>query len=209
MGGHKGGERASAIAVRLIATDIINSLYMPLLAGSDRTDQPPMSEILDKALQNANTAIHEAISEGGGTTCTTAVVLRDMVYIAHVGDSRCYLITKDTIEQLTRDHSVVQRLVELGQLTPEDALAHPRGHELYRVLGFKESVDVDIFSRRLSAGSRLLLCCDGLWNLVHESDLRHIVLDATSPQDACNALIARANMAGGRDNITAIVVQPK
>jgi protein phosphatase len=103
----------------------------------------------------------------------------------------------------------VQRLVELGQLTPEDALAHPRGHELYRVLGFKESVDVDIFSRRLSAGSRLLLCCDGLWNLVHESDLRHIVLDATSPQDACNALIARANMAGGRDNITAIVVQPK
>lgn len=134
-------------------------------------------------------------------------MLGDLAYIGHVGDSRAYLITNDNIEQITRDHSLVQRLIELDQLTPEEAVVHPQRNVLYRAIGQTENLEVDLLTRRLPPGSRLLLCSDGLWNLVPEEMILDIVRSTKTPQEACDRLITTANDRGGPDNITAILVQ--
>jgi PPM family protein phosphatase len=151
--------------------------------------------------------VHQQIPKGGGTTCTAVVVLGDRAYVAHVGDSRAYMITKDGLEQITRDHSMVQRLLELGQLTPEEAATYSRRNELYRALGFKDVLEVDALSRRLPPGSRMLLCSDGLWNHVEGPEIFNIVLNHPNPQEACNKLVALANTRGGTDNITVILLR--
>lgn len=207
MGGHHEGEVASAMAVRIVAENITRTVYAPMLAGQDMADLPPLTEVLIEAVQRANADIHTKIPKGGGTTCTATVVMGDRAYIAHVGDSRAYLVTKDSIEQITRDHSMVQRLIELGQLTPEERDTHPRGNELYRALGFKNELEVDALSRRLPPNSKLLICSDGLWNHVGEMEMMNLILNYPNPQDACNKLIALANSNGGTDNITAIILR--
>jgi len=207
MGGHHDGEKASAIAVRTVAQHIMSNLYLELLTTKNNdTDRPTISEILTESIHKANTAVSDQVPEGG-TTLTVAMVMGDLAYIGHVGDSRAYLITDKDIEQLTRDHSLVQRLVELDQLTPEEALSHPQHNVLYRAIGQSENLEVDGMMRRLPNGSRLLLCSDGLWNLVPQSMLIDIVRTSTTPQEACDRLIATANARGGPDNITALIVQ--
>jgi serine/threonine protein phosphatase PrpC len=206
MGGHQDGEKASAITARTLATEILTSLYVPMVRGEDPAEQVPVSEILTEAVQKANTAVVANVPEGG-TTITTAVVIGDLAYIAHVGDSRIYLIHKGNIEQITRDHSLVQRLIELGQLTPEEAVDHKQPNMLYRALGQNDTVDVDTLTRRLPPHSRLLLCSDGLWNQVTDSEILDIVVKNPSPQEACNKLVAQANMRGGIDNVTAVLLK--
>jgi protein phosphatase len=207
MGGHHDGEKASAIAVRTVAQHIMSKLYLELLATKNiDADRPTISEILSESIHQANTAVSEQVPEGG-TTLTVAIIMGDLAYIGHVGDSRAYLITDKEVEQLTRDHSLVQRLVELDQLTPEEALSHPQHNVLYRAIGQSENLEVDGMMRRLPSGSRLLLCSDGLWNLVPQEMLIDIVRSAASPQDACDKLVATANARGGPDNITALIVQ--
>jgi protein phosphatase len=134
------------------------------------------------------------------------MVIGGMAYIAHVGDSRIYLIQRDQIEQITRDHSLVQRLIELDQLTPEEARDHPQHNVLYRALGQNDSVEVDTLTRRLPKNSRLLICSDGLWNLVQDHEMVDVVRQFNNPQEACNKLIAMANMRGGTDNITVVLL---
>ena len=208
MGGHHDGERASAIAVRIVAQYVIDKFYQSLLTGpaGPDPDRPLISDVLSEAVQKANEAVSGEIPEGG-TTVTAAAILGDLVYIAHVGDSRAYLVTKEGIDPITRDHSLVQRLIELDQLTPEEAAAHPQRNVLYRAIGQSENLEVDTITHRLSAGARLLLCSDGLWNQISNADLQQIVLSAKSPQDACDHLITIANERGGPDNITVVIVQ--
>jgi serine/threonine protein phosphatase PrpC len=206
MGGHQDGEKASAITARSVASEILASLYVPMVRGEDPAEQMPVSEILTEAVQKANSEVVAKVPEGG-TTITSAVVIGDLAYIAHVGDSRIYLIHKGMIEQITRDHSLVQRLIELGQLTPEEATDHKQPNMLYRALGQNESVDVDTLTRRLPPHSRLLLCSDGLWNQVTDTEILDIVVKNPSPQEACNKLIAQANMRGGIDNVSAILLR--
>ncbi len=207
MGGHHDGERASAIAVRTIAKHVVDNFYRSLVgAATPDADRPIISEVLSEALQKANEAVSAEIPEGG-TTVTAAALLGDLVYLAHVGDSRAYMITADGIEQITRDHSLVQRLIELDQLTPEEAAAHPQRNVLYRAIGQSENLEVDVLTHRLPAGGRLLLCSDGLWNQVSEQNLLQIVQSSKSPQEACDHLITLANDRGGPDNITAVLVQ--
>lgn len=206
MGGHQDGEKASAITARAVASDILESLYLPMVSGDDPAEQIPVNEILADAVQKANTAVVAKVPEGG-TTVTAAIVIGDLAYIAHVGDSRIYLINKGTIEQITRDHSLVQRLIELGQLTPEEAIDHKQPNMLYRALGQNDIVEVDTQTRRLPPGSRLLLCSDGLWNQATDSEILDIVTKSQNPQDACSKLIAHANMRGGIDNVTAILLK--
>jgi protein phosphatase len=207
MGGHHDGERASAIAIRTISQFIMEGFYLALLksTGAD-AERPIISEVLAEAVQKANETVSAEIPEGG-TTVTSAAILGDLVYIAHVGDSRAYLITADGIEQITRDHSLVQRLIELDQLTPEEAAAHPQRNVLYRAIGQSENLEVDTITRRLTPGSRLLLCSDGLWNQISEANLLQIVQSSKGPQDACDHLIRIANDRGGPDNITVILIQ--
>lgn len=206
MGGHQDGEKASAITVRSIAAEILNSLYVPMVRGDDPANQMPVNEVFEEAVQKANTNVVANVPEGG-TTITGAVVIGDLAYIAHVGDSRIYLINKGSIEQITRDHSLVQRLIELGQLTPEEATDHKQPNVLYRALGQNESVEVDTLTRRLPPYSKLLLCSDGLWNQVADKEILDIVTKHPIPTEACNKLVALANMRGGIDNVTAILLK--
>jgi protein phosphatase len=134
-------------------------------------------------------------------------VIGDLAYVVHVGDSRVYLITKDGIEQITRDHSLVQRLIELGQLTQEEAGVHNQRNVLYRALGQSDQLEVDALTRRLPPNSRLMLCSDGLWNMVNEQEVIEIAMKHSNPQEACDKLVALANTHGGTDNITAILLQ--
>jgi serine/threonine protein phosphatase PrpC len=205
MGGHHDGEKASAMTVNILAQQVTNTIYLPLL-NDDNQNQTPINDALVAAVQKANTEVMARVPDGG-TTATAAVIIGDRAYVAHVGDSRLYLITSDSVEQLTRDHSLVQRLIELDQLTPEEATEHPQKNVLYRALGQSETVEVDVLTRRLPPKSRLLLCSDGLWNLVESSEIVEVVRQHDNPQEACSRLVTLANKRGGLDNITVILVR--
>jgi serine/threonine protein phosphatase PrpC len=208
MGGHHDGERASAIAAQTIGTYITDAIYLPLIRGVEPgADQKTIPEVLAEAMEAANQEVALAVPEGG-TTVTCAVIRSDLVYIAHVGDSRAYLIADDNIELITRDHSLVQRLQELGQLTPEEAQSDPRRNMLYSAIGQGGGkLQIDFATRRLPPSSSLLLCSDGLWNVVEEERVLRIIRDNPDPQEACDRLIEVANREGGPDNVTVILVQ--
>ena len=208
MGGHHDGEKASAMTARLVAGHVATNIYLPMLVkeGNANEDKPTITEVLIEAVQKANTSVIEKVPEGG-TTLTAVAVIMDLAYIVHVGDSRVYLITKDGLEQVTRDHSLVQRLIELDQLTAQEAADHPQKNVLYRAIGQSEALEVDAITRRLPPNSRLLLCSDGLWNLIGDKEIGEIVMSHNNPQEACDKLVALANTRGGTDNITAILLQ--
>ena len=209
MGGHSLGERASAVASRTIAREILTRLFLPYLQDPDmmsNSDQPPLNEIMREALESANREVTNGVPEGG-TTGTAALIFGDRAIIAHVGDSRVYLIQEDHFERLTRDHSLVERLQELGQLSAQEAAVHPQKNVLYRALGQGDGLEVDVASYQLPVGSRLLLCSDGLWGYISEETLIATVRQASTLQAACDNLVQRANDAGGPDNISAILVE--
>jgi PPM family protein phosphatase len=152
--------------------------------------------------------------KGMGTTLTIALIVGDRLYIASVGDSRAYLInaggvTEDgaTSAQLTSDHSLVARLVDIGQITPEQARTHPQKNLLYRSIGTDPSVEVDTFAEQLEPGDILLLCSDGLINHVRDEEIAEIVLAQRDPNRACEQLVTLANQRGGRDNISVVIVR--
>lgn len=205
MGGHQDGEKASAMTARAVASFVTSHIYLPMLADNSDSQQVPISEQLIAAVQKANSEVIAKVPEGG-TTLTAAAVIGDLAYIVHVGDSRVYLVTKDGIEQITRDHSLVQRLIELDQLTPEEVIDHPQKNVLYRALGQSETVEVDTITRRLPPNSRMLLCSDGLWNQVLGTEISEIIMSHQNPQESCDKLVALANARGGTDNITAILL---
>lgn len=206
MGGHHDGERASAIVIRTVAKYVVDNIFLPMLTNTDNDiNRPPLTESLIEAIQTANNDVLADVPDGG-TTVTAVAVVGDLAYFAHVGDSRAYLITKEKIEQITRDHSLVQRLIELDQLTPEEAADHPQQNVLYRAIGQSDSIEVDALTRRLPSNSYLLLCSDGLWGLVEEETIHKVVLENNNPQQACDKLVAMANTMGGRDNITAVML---
>jgi protein phosphatase len=207
MGGHKGGQDASAVAVRVVASWVLDGIYRPFLTASDQlAGRQPIIKVLTEAVIAANGKVHEMCPEGG-TTLTCAFVLGTNAFLAHVGDSRAYLISRNTIRQITTDHSLVNRLIELGQLTPDEAKTHPQRNVLYRALGRPGNLEVDTYLQSLPDSSALLLCTDGLWGTVSENEIVSIVNAAPSPQIACARLIARANQNGGEDNITAVLIK--
>jgi len=208
MGGHALGERASGIAARTVAREAMSQIVPFLLAMPDSDpDRPSLLEIMEKAMNAANQAVFAGVPEGGGTTLTCALLIGEQLVLSHVGDSRAYLIMPDSFEQLTRDHSLVQRLQELGQLSAAEAAVHPQRNVLYRAVGQGDGLEVDVESHRLPPGGSLLLCSDGLWGLVPNDRIQALIRQAPSLQAACEALVAAANAAGGPDNITAVMVQ--
>jgi len=124
-----------------------------------------------------------------------------------VGDSRAYLWNADGLRRITRDHSLVQRLVDAGQITPEEVYTHPQRNLIYQSIGDRPEVQVDTFRRHLAVDDRLVLCSDGLWEMVHDDGLEEVLLSEPDPQRACDRLVQNANLAGGEDNITVIIVQ--
>ena len=209
MGGHQAGEVASSLAARAVTHYITREFYLPILVRDERdTGQPSLKEVLVDAVRAANDLVADRVP-GGGTTLTCALVLGPRAYIAHVGDSRAYIVTETgELDQITQDHSLVDRLIELGQLTRDEAAVHPHKNVLYRAVGQGGTLEVDTYVRTISEEEKLLLCSDGLWGMLEEAEIADIVATSATPQIACEKLIVAANNAGGRDNITAILVDP-
>ena len=196
MGGHEAGEVASEIAVNILAQQAPSTLD---------------ADALSNAVVTANYAILRAVEDGRGadgmgTTLTAAMVQGERLLIAQVGDSRAYLLHQSHLQQITRDHSLMSILIETGQITPEEAEVHPQRSVITRALGGGVETVPDIYELNVAAGDRLLLCSDGLSGMVSEEDLTEILTRFRDPQKCANQLIKRANMNGGRDNITAVVV---
>ena len=198
MGGHQAGEVASRGAVEVT----IEHYY------ADKSHDVGRS--LVRALQAANQQIHaqaqaDPSKSGMGTTLVAAIILGRKVYVANVGDSRAYLINKNSITQITEDHSWVEEQVRAGLLTPEQAKRHPQRNLVTRALGSKPSVEVDLFEGVVSTGDTILLCSDGLTGRVEDHEIATIVRDYP-PHEAVQLLVAAANERGGTDNITVLVV---
>jgi len=207
MGGHQHGEIASGIAIRSVAGYLLSRLVIPLLSVKPVTPEVSLQEIMQAGVQEAHRVITSQ-APGSGTTLTAVLILGEQITIAHVGDSRAYMIDSDgKIEAMTRDHSLVKRLVELGQISREEAANHPQRNVLYRALGQGEPFDPDIKTLRLPENGILLICSDGLWGVIPEEEIARVVTNATTPELACQALVDAANAAGGPDNITAIMVK--
>ena len=207
MGGHMHGEIASGISVRAMANYIIRKLYLPLINSSNIAMDTTVQEIMQQGVFEAHRSIlKEAI--GGGTTLTAALIMGNQLSLTHVGDSRAYLIHKDgSMEVITQDHTLVKRLEELGQITPEEAAIHPQRNVLYRALGQGEPFEPDFGIFPIPASGYLLLCSDGLWGVISDKEIHHIVTHSPTPHQACQRLIDSSNAAGGPDNITVILVR--
>lgn len=207
MGGHKNGEIASELAIRTVVGTILTEIYTPMMGLNPVQGDLSFREVFYNGIEQANSEIIRS-SYGGGTTVTAILIVGDQMTIAHVGDSRVYSIAKDsTMEALTRDHSLVKRLQELGQITPEEAAVHPQRNVLYRALGQGEPFEPEIISTTRPESGSLLVCSDGLWSIVGQEGLQTIIKSGINPQDICDRMIDAANDAGGPDNISAILVE--
>ncbi|MEQ8675422.1 MAG: Stp1/IreP family PP2C-type Ser/Thr phosphatase [Aggregatilineales bacterium] len=206
MGGHREGEVASRMAIQTAVQEVINGI-----ASANGELDDSYTEWLTKALETANRVVRgdRPKPERMGTTLVVAVVVNDKAYIANVGDSRAYLIIKDDIYQITQDQSVVQMLVSAGAITKEEAENHPYKHMLSQAIGIDTSIKVDTFNTEITSDAFLLLCSDGLTNELEDSEILTIISDAKSPQIACDLLVDAAKTAGGKDNISAVLIQLK
>jgi protein phosphatase len=206
IGGNEGGEIASGMLVSGLARRAAE-LLPGLLVDEPRFDGRTW---LAGAIQSVNEEIFEWAREAGydfGTTVVAVLLRGEQALIAHVGDSRVYLINASRIEQLTVDHSLVESLVIANQISREEARAHPNANVIYRTVGDQANVAVDLRVARLMPGDRLLLCSDGLSGMITDETIHQLVMNAPSPQPACDALVDAANAAGGEDNCTVILVE--
>ena len=204
MGGHQGGNVASAMARDVIADRIKDNVRANMSTMSVRN-------MLESAIVTANADVYDRAHKekslaGMGTTCVAALCRNSSAVIANAGDSRCYLLRGDTITQLTKDHSFVQALVDAGTLTQEEANEHPLKNMITRALGLENDVEVDFFETDLRAGDRLLLCSDGLTNHVSDEKILSLI-NSSETFDYAEKLVKEANDNGGTDNITAVVIE--
>lgn len=200
MGGHKAGEYASKRSVEIITESLIQS------------QETAPERLLKQAVQKANYAILEAAEndpakQGMGTTIVALTVIDEKACIANVGDSRLYILD-DGIRQITQDHSLVAEMVRKGELEQSQAKKHPDKNIITRAVGVADELKVDFFERELHPGDRVLLCSDGLTNMVSDEEILEIVNTGGNLQDSAEKLVEKANENGGRDNITVILVEP-
>lgn len=215
IGGYAGGEIASRTALQSLANCLLVQVFQPVCAGQP-VDMPVLEAALLQAVQTANRDVLHAGRESTrelvantsmGCTLTAALIYDRMLVIANVGDSRAYLMHAAHLTQLTRDHSMAALLVEKGLIRPEEVFAHMQKHTLYRSLGDLADLQVDIFRAEAVPGDCLLLCSDGLWDMLNEARIEEVLLECFDPQSACNRLVDQANQAGGEDNISVILVK--
>ena len=231
MGGHLAGEVASQWAVGTLKRELA-PLFRPqdpsvtrrldaealAAVGSGATvrlEETDLARLLGHAMERANQVLlgyarkHPKEAADMGSTLTLAVVEDDRLTVAHVGDSRAYLWRDGRLHQLTEDHSVPGALLKQGKITPEEAHDHPHRHVLYRCLGLKPGLEVDIYpSATVQPGDTLLLCSDGLWDMVYPVErLEALLSSSADPLAVCRCLVDAANKAGGEDNITVMLVR--
>jgi len=213
MGGHVGGEYASAIAVNTVEEVLTSMEFRPADLGVEPDDGPVelTREKLRYAIRLAGKRIFEKAKEepelkGMGTTCLALLIDSGNAFIAHVGDSRGYVVRDGRIEQLTEDHSLVNEKIKAGLITPEQAKTHKLKNIITRSLGYMEDVEIDIQVRALRRGDNFVLCSDGLSNLVETGEIGETVLDFGC-QEAARRLIETACERGGDDNVTVVITR--
>ncbi len=207
MGGHAAGDVASQLTIQAIEQFATNGMMSQEAANHPLPDTRTW---LSTAVMTANQTVYRERQSAGtdmGTTLVMALVVGNAATIANVGDSRAYVLKPDQIVQITTDHSLVERLVATGQITSEEAAHHPQRNVIYRVIGDRPETEADLFTQWLSPNEALLLCSDGLSGMIPDQQIWEMWKTSTSPQQACDRLVAAANQAGGADNITAIIVQ--
>ena len=202
MGGHQKGEVASAITIETVNAEYYTTVTS--LEGGNPEEE--IIQALATAIEKANNQVMN-ITEGGGTTVVAAVFHGDSLVTMNVGDSRAYLLRHNQLRLISKDHSLVRRLVEMGKITEEEALTHPRRNVLYQALGQGSEVEIHIFSEKLELDDIVILCSDGLWGEVAEAEIKEVLSQTSSPLVAAKQLIDLANASGGPDNITAIIIQ--
>ncbi len=207
MGGHQFGEVASNAAIRIMGGNITKKFQSYLYNLPTQPLQDSLQEVMENSIMEAHQYVQRE-APGSGTTVTAALVLGQQVTIAHVGDSRAYSVYPDgRMEVITRDHSLVKRLEELGHLSKDEAENFPHRNVLIRALGQGESLEADIFTIPFPQPGYLMICSDGLWGVLNENDIFKIIVDAPNLHRACQNLVEAANAAGGPDNITVILAQ--
>jgi len=200
MGGHKAGDMASRLTVEVLLESI-------------RSDQETNSiKIIRSAIETANTKILEKAGEdeslsGMGTTVVVATVSDRYMCVANVGDSRLYLV-RDHIEQITKDHSLVEEMVRIGEINREQARNHPDKNIITRAIGARKDVAIDFFDIRLEKGDIVLMCSDGLSNMIEDTKIEEIIKSCGELPQVALELIARANQNGGKDNIAVVLIEP-
>lgn len=202
MGGHQKGEVASAITAETVNAEY----YASTFSITDDNPEAAVVQTLASAIEKANEKVMAA-TQGGGTTVVAAVLYGDSLVSMNVGDSRAYLLRDNELRLLSKDHSLVSRLVEMGKITDEEALTHPRRNVLYQALGQGNDVEIHTSTEKLQIGDVIILCSDGLWGEVSDPTIKEIINKAPAPLAAAERLIERANDSGGPDNITAIIIQ--
>ena len=201
MGGHNAGDFASSHAVEILVDEIRKD-----------ADYNPV-KVIRHAIETANTEIIEQTQKdeglrGMGTTMVVSTIVGQYAYVANVGDSRLYVV-QGQIQQITKDHSLVQEMVRLGEISPEEARNHRDKNIITRALGAEKTVDIDFFDLKLEAGDTILMCSDGLSNMVDDRKMEEIILDSEMElTEKGKTLIREANLNGGKDNIAIILVEP-
>ncbi len=211
MGGHEKGEIASRTATRSVEQALRTDPFFRSTGYPDGeyTDQDVV-EVLRRAVMVSNREVYGLRMDqqtNMGTTLVLALVIRSKAYVANVGDSRAYLLRDGGIEQITEDHSLVERMVASGQITEAEARLHPQRNLVFRSLGTEPNVEVDLFVEPLQAGDRILLCSDGLTNMLPDERVAYIVNREPDLDTACRALVRAANEAGGKDNISVVLAE--
>lgn len=204
MGGEKAGNIASDIAAKTFSSIVSRRL-------ETASRRPDCAALLTQACDEANHMVYgyscfDREYTGMGTTLVAALLLEDKVFVLNVGDSRAYKLTRRRLTQITRDHSLVQELVDRGEISPEEALSHPRRNVITRALGVDEQVPCDIFRPRLARGDMLLLCSDGLTNMLRDDEIFAISRKNTDPLSLGRALMDEALARGARDNVTVVLL---
>jgi len=208
MGGHEAGEVACKLALNALLETIQQEVLRALAQNMGSFFEVKWDDVLRNGFENANKVVYERAKDmhsDMGTTMVAALIVGNRVYIANVGDSRAYILSRN-LRQVTKDHSLVQQLVDIGQIKPEEARVHPHRHVIYRAVGLHQHVEVDMFEELLNAGDKLLLCSDGLCDMLEDSEIEDIMLSEQEINKACEELIRKANENGGFDNITVVIV---
>jgi len=215
LGGHDNGQVASRMTIALIAERMARELLAgPLASEKAGESAQPFDEdgcvaLLKGAVEDANTAlcqVNERDKTDMGSTITGFMIVGDHAYIINVGDSRTYMLRGGQLYKLTNDHSLVEQLVAGGLIEPDEVYTHPQRSQIFRSLGDKLNVQIDIFKQQLHPGDIMLSCSDGLWEMVRNPQIESILNTAPDPQTACVQLLDAANANGGEDNISAVVV---
>lgn len=200
MGGHNAGEYASSHAVETI------------VAVAGESVETDIAKILDQAIRKANQVLIEKAREdvsmrGMGTTIVAAVIAENRLFVANVGDSRLYIVNQE-MKQITRDHSLVEEMVRLGGLDKETAREHPDKNIITRAVGAEPNIEIDFFEAVLEEQDTVLLCSDGLTNMIEDEDIRRIMKSQRDIAEQAEKLVETANANGGKDNITVVVIEP-